>query len=89
MRNAGSADIVAGCYAWNIRAIKAHISQLAIAELGQHSDIALTVPERLDHADERKQHLCFPCKSTQLLENAFFQRMQLKTIAISGSIGRW
>jgi hypothetical protein len=33
--------------------------------------------------------LCFPCKSTQLLENAFFQRMQLKTIAISGSIGRW
>jgi hypothetical protein len=35
--------------------MKAHIGQLAITELGQLSDIALTVPERLDNADERKQ----------------------------------
>jgi hypothetical protein len=36
--------------------MKAHIGQVAIAELGQLSDIALTFPERQDHADERKQH---------------------------------
>jgi hypothetical protein len=54
--DAGSAIMVPGCYARNFRAMKAEIGQLAIAEPGQLSDSALTVPERLDHADERKQH---------------------------------
>ena len=52
----GSAVIGAGCDARNVRAIKADIGQFAIAELGQFADIALIVPERLDHADEREQH---------------------------------
>src|SRR5579872_4380031 len=51
-----SALIGAGCNARNVRAIKTDIGQFAIAELGQFADIALIVPERLDHADERKQH---------------------------------
>src|SRR6202043_1179481 len=51
-----SAVIGAGCNARNVRAIKADIGQFAIAELGQFADIALIVPERLDHADEREQH---------------------------------
>ena len=37
-------------------AIKANVCQLAIAKLGQFADIALIVPERLDHANEREQH---------------------------------
>jgi hypothetical protein len=45
-----------GCNARNVRAIKADIGQFAIAELGQFANIALIVPERLDHADEREQH---------------------------------
>jgi hypothetical protein len=52
----GSAVVVTGCYARDVRAMKADIGQLAIAELGQLSDISLIVPERLDHADEREQH---------------------------------
>src|SRR5205085_9521614 len=52
-----SAGVIAGCNARNVRAIKADIGQFAIAELGQFADIALIVPERLDHADEREQHL--------------------------------
>src|SRR6266853_380293 len=39
-----------------VRAIKTDIGQFAIAKLGQFADIALIVPERLDHADEREQH---------------------------------
>ena len=65
-----SADIGAGCNARNVRAIKADIGQFAIAELGQFADIALIVPERLDHADEREQHGLSPCNSIQLLEEA-------------------
>jgi CMP-2-keto-3-deoxyoctulosonic acid synthetase len=38
------------------RAIEADIGQFAIAELGQLGNIALIVPEGLDHADEREQH---------------------------------
>src|SRR5258708_6529267 len=52
----GSAVIIAGCNARNVRTIKADIGQFAIAKLGQFADIALIVPERLDHADEREQH---------------------------------
>src|ERR1700690_1030957 len=52
----GSAVIGAGCNARNVRAIKTDIGQFAIAKLGQFADIALIVPERLDHADEREQH---------------------------------
>src|SRR6202011_3041862 len=52
----GSAVIIAGCNARNIRAIKADVGQFAIGELGQLGDVALIVPERLDHADEREQH---------------------------------
>src|ERR1700704_6762954 len=52
----GSVVVVAGCNARNVRAIKADIGQFAIAKLGQFADIALIVPERLDHADEREQH---------------------------------
>src|SRR6266705_127440 len=51
-----SAVIGAGCNARNVRAIKTDIGQFAIAKLGQFADIALIVPERLDHADEREQH---------------------------------
>ena len=53
---AESAVIVAGCYARDVRAIKADVGQLAVAKLGKFGDIALIVPERLDHADEREQH---------------------------------
>src|ERR1700733_16256037 len=52
----GSAVIIAGCNARNVRTIKADIGQFAIAKLGQFADIALIVPESLDHADEREQH---------------------------------
>src|SRR5712675_2008940 len=51
-----SAVIGAGCNARNVRAIKTDIGQFAIAKLGQFADIALIVPEGLDHADEREQH---------------------------------
>jgi len=51
-----SAAIVAGCYARDVGAIKADIGQLTITELGQLYDVALTFPERLDHANERKLH---------------------------------
>src|SRR5882757_252130 len=57
----GSAVIGAGCNARNVRTIKTDIGQFAIAELGQFADIALIVPERLDHADEREQHGWSPC----------------------------
>src|SRR5580704_12158113 len=56
-----SAGIGTCGYARNVRAIKADIGQFAIAKLGQFADIALIVPERLDHADEREQHGYSPC----------------------------
>src|SRR5512147_1263901 len=49
-----SAAIVPGRNARNVRTIEADIGELAIAELGQFADIALIIPERLDHADERQ-----------------------------------
>jgi hypothetical protein len=49
-----SAAIGSGGNARNVRTIKADIGQFAIAELGQFADIALIIPERLDHADERE-----------------------------------
>src|SRR4029453_17556424 len=51
-----SAAVVSGCNARNVRTIEADIGQFTIAELGQFADIALIIPERLDHADEREQH---------------------------------
>jgi hypothetical protein len=48
------AAVVSGCNARNVRTIEADIGQFAIAELGQFADIALIIPERLDHADERE-----------------------------------
>jgi hypothetical protein len=51
-----SAVIGTGCNARNVRAIQTDIGQFAIVKLGQFADIALIVPERLDHADEREQH---------------------------------
>jgi hypothetical protein len=59
----GSGVIGAGCNARNVRTIKADIGQFAIAKLGQFADIALIVPERLDHADEREQHGVVSCLS--------------------------
>ena len=52
-RTSGSAIISPGCDTRDVRAIKTNIGQFAIAELGQFRDIALIVPERLDHADDR------------------------------------
>jgi hypothetical protein len=49
-----SAGVVSGGNARNVRTIEADIGQFAIAELGQFADIALIIPERLDHADERE-----------------------------------
>jgi hypothetical protein len=49
-----SAAIGSSGNARNVRTIKADIGQFAIAELGQFADIALIIPERLDHADERE-----------------------------------
>src|SRR5581483_3465900 len=66
----GSAVVGPGCYARNIRAIEADIGQLAIAKLGQLVDIALIVPKRLDHADEREQHGSLLSSSIQPLEAA-------------------
>ena len=65
-----SAVVVPGCNARNVRAIEADIGQLAIAELGQFADIALIVPECLDHADEREQHGSLLAGSIQPLEEA-------------------
>src|ERR1700716_3017794 len=66
----GSVVIVAGCNARNVRAIKADIGKFAIAELGQFADIALIVPESLNHADERAQHGSLLVVPIQLLEKA-------------------
>src|ERR1700675_5033782 len=66
----GSAVIGTGCNARNVRAIKADIGQFAIAKLGQFADIALIVPERLDHADEREQHGSLLVITIQPLEEA-------------------
>jgi len=49
-----SAGVGSGSNARNVRTIEADIGQFAIAELGQFADIALIIPERLDHADERE-----------------------------------
>src|SRR4030088_991288 len=66
-----SAVIFSGRNAGNVRAIKADIGQFAIAKLGQFADIALIVPERLDHADEREQHWgSLLVSAIQLLEEA-------------------
>src|SRR5476651_2772226 len=73
----GSAVIGAGCNARNVRAIKADIGQFAIAKLGQFADIALIVPERLDHADERKQHGSLLVSTIQLLEEASIVEMNI------------
>src|SRR5580692_5977863 len=65
-----SAVIGPGCNARNVRAIEADVGQFAIAKLGQFADIALIVPERLDHADEREQHGSLLAFTIQLLERA-------------------
>src|SRR5215471_747424 len=52
----GSAVVVTGCHAGNVRAIEADVGQLAIAKLGQLGDIAPIVPKRLDQSDKREQH---------------------------------
>jgi hypothetical protein len=52
--NRKSAVIAAGGNARNVRTIEADIGKFAIAELGQFADIALIIPESLDHADERE-----------------------------------
>src|SRR3977135_1546736 len=65
-----SAVIGAGRNARNVRAIKANIGQFAIAKLGKFADIALIVPERLDHADEREQHGSLLVSTIQLLKEA-------------------
>ena len=44
--------VVTGCNARNVRAIKTDIGKFTIAELGQLADIALIIPESLDHADD-------------------------------------
>jgi hypothetical protein len=45
--------VVATCGdALNVRAVEADIGKFAIAELGQFVDVALVIPERLDHEDE-------------------------------------
>src|SRR5690242_16062159 len=46
----------AGRNARDVGAIEADVGQFAIAELRQLVDVALIIPERLDHADEREQH---------------------------------
>src|SRR5712692_1926461 len=65
-----SAVISAGCNARNVRTIKADVGQFAIAKLGQFADIALIIPERLDHADEREQHGSLLVLTIQPLEGA-------------------
>jgi hypothetical protein len=72
-----SAVIVPGCNARYVRAIKADIGQFAIAELGQFADIALIVPERLDHADEREQHGSLLVSTIQRLEEASTVEMNI------------
>src|SRR5476651_822918 len=75
----GSAVIGAGCNARNVRAIKADIGQFAIAKLGQFADIALIVPERLDHADEREQHWgSLLVLTIQLLQRSFIVEMNIE-----------
>src|ERR1700747_1588105 len=51
-----SAVVVAGCNARYIRPVKADIGQFAVGELGQLSNVALIIPKRPDHANEREQH---------------------------------
>src|SRR5437016_7240584 len=65
-----SAVVVPGCNGRNVRAIGADIGQVAIVELGQFADIALVVPECLDHADEREQHGSLLAVAIQPLEEA-------------------
>src|ERR1700712_145456 len=73
----GSAVIGAGCNARNVRAIEADIGQFAIAELGQFADIALIVPERLDHADEREKHGSLLVVTIQPLEESLIVEMNI------------
>src|ERR1700723_2520004 len=73
-----SALIITGCNARNVRAIKADIGQFAIAKLGQFADIALIVPEPLDHANEREQHNKSPCLTIQLLRESFIVEMNIE-----------
>src|ERR1700677_763918 len=72
-----SALVITGRNAANVRAIKADIGQFAIAKLGQFADIALIVPERLDHANEREQHNKSPCLTIQLLRESFIVEMNI------------
>jgi hypothetical protein len=74
----GSAVIAAGCNARNVRAIKADIGQFAIAKLGQFADIALVVPESLDHADEREQHGNLLVSTIQPLEAGRIVEMNIE-----------
>src|SRR6202035_4466073 len=75
-----SAVIGAGCNARNVRAIKADIGQFAITKLGQFADIALIVPERLDHADEREQHGNLLVFAIQPLEGRLIVEMNIAQI---------
>src|SRR5450631_3194060 len=79
----GSAVIITGRNAGNVRAIKADIGQFAIAKLGQFADIALIVPERLDHADEREQHGSLLEISIQLLKRGFLVGMNIERIPLA------
>src|SRR5260370_41623256 len=72
-----SAVIGDGCNARNVRPIQADIGQFAIAKLGQFADIALIVPERLDHADEREQHGSLLVFKIQLLEVVLIVEMNI------------
>jgi hypothetical protein len=75
----GSAVVVAGCDTRDVRAIKANVRQLAIAKLRQFTDVALIIPEGLDHADEREQHGYSPKVSTiQLLEERLIVEMNIE-----------
>src|ERR1700694_5033529 len=77
-QSAGESAVVgAGCYARNIRPIEADVGQFAIAKLGQLVDIALIVPERLDHADEREQHGSLLVIAIQPLEGRLIVEMNI------------
>ena len=80
LRLGESAVVGSGCNARNVRTIEADIRQFAIAKLGQFADIALIVPERLDHADEREQHGSLLEVSIQPLEEGLIVEMNIDDI---------
>src|SRR4051812_11756713 len=59
----GSAVVVASSDARDVRTIETDIGQFTIAELGQLRNVALILTERLNHADEREQHVKSPSGS--------------------------